>query len=41
MTDYGALIEKRYEREYDGYSVMGDAVKIIGEAWDTVNGNEY
>ena len=39
--NYGALIKKDYERDYDGYSVMGDAVKIVGEAKDTVNGNEY
>lgn len=39
--NYEALVNKYYKKDYDGYSVMGDAVRIVGEAIDIASGNEY
>lgn len=41
MKECYELVEKKYEKPINGYTVMGDMVEIIGEALDKANGNEY
>ena len=41
MKDTYELVEKMYDTPRMGYTVMGDMVEIIGEAFDKANGNEY
>lgn len=41
MKEFYELVEKKYEKPINGYTVMGDMVEIIGEALDKANGNEY
>jgi len=41
MKEFYELVEKKYDKPINGYTVMGDMVEIIGEALDKANGNEY
>ena len=41
MKEVYELVEKKYEKPINGYTVMGDMVEIIGEAIDKANGKEY